>query len=208
MKEFITCMKKYATFSGRASRREFWMYTLIYLLIGALVSVVGFAGVIMNETSLMMTGFALLGIFCFANIIPSLTVMVRRLHDINKSGWYYFVGFIPFVGAFILLYYMVKMGDMGENMYGASPYDMNSNAAGQMSMPNTDGNTLNSTQASAGQSIPAAMPAEPSINLATAPDTTPKMQEANPQADNMSNTPNALETPSQTDNNTQPNVLI
>ena len=112
MKWFMAALKKYADFSGRAQRSEFWFFILFLLIIlivlGVIDSVVGTNGI--------LAGIGLLGL-----IIPSISVAVRRLHDIDKSGWFYFVQLIPAVGGFIFLYFMIKDGTPGSNQYGNNP---------------------------------------------------------------------------------------
>lgn len=100
---------KYATFSGRARRSEFWWFALFNLI----ASVV--AGFIDNA----VLGISLLGaIYGLATILPGLAVGCRRLHDIGRSGWWLLIGLIPLVGWIILIVWYVKEGTPGENEYG------------------------------------------------------------------------------------------
>ncbi len=112
----MSVMKKYATFSGRASRKEYWMYMLIYLVI------VGGLGFLAD----MFKGNAFFSWFLTAivvgTLLPSIAVGVRRLHDVNKSGAYIFLNFVPFVGWIYPLWLSCKKGDEGDNVYGPSPY--------------------------------------------------------------------------------------
>lgn len=88
-----TCFKKYAEFGGRASRSEFWWWTLFVVLVSA-------AGQAIGNTAGMLVG---LGTF-----IPSIAVTARRLHDIDRSGWWQLVGAIPLIGWIIMVYWCVQ----------------------------------------------------------------------------------------------------
>lgn len=100
------CFSKYATFSGRARRSEYWYF----FLFNALVSFV--LGLILAP---------LASVFVLATIVPSIAVSVRRLHDIGKSGVYYLVGLIPLVGVILLIVWFCQDSQPGENMYGPYP---------------------------------------------------------------------------------------
>ena len=93
-----TCFSKYATFSGRASRSEYWFFFLFSFLL-SFIPIVNF-----------IAGLALL--------IPSLAVAVRRLHDIGKSGWWYLICLVPFVGGLVLLIFYLTPGQPTANEYG------------------------------------------------------------------------------------------
>jgi uncharacterized membrane protein YhaH (DUF805 family) len=85
-----TCFQKYATFTGRASRSEFWWFALFTFLVSA---------------ALGMVSQTLQGLFSLAVLVPSIAVGVRRLHDIGKSGWFMLIWLIPFVGWIIMIYW-------------------------------------------------------------------------------------------------------
>ena len=112
MQWFLAALKKYADFSGRAQRSEFWFFFLFFIIIVAVVAAIDVA----VGTNGILIGIATLGL-----LIPSISVGVRRLHDIDKSGWFYFVQLIPAVGGFIFLYFMSKDGTPGSNKYGNNP---------------------------------------------------------------------------------------
>ena len=101
----------YANFNGRASRQEYWMYNLFIFIF---TIVVGF-----------IDGFLSLGflslLYVLAILIPGLAVLVRRLHDVNKSGWWFFIIFIPIIGTIWMLILLCTDGNPGENSYGPSP---------------------------------------------------------------------------------------
>ena len=103
----------YANFTGRARRSEYWYFTLFNVII----SIVLFALIFV----LPIIGFVLYCLYSLMIIIPSLAVTVRRLHDVNKSGWFYFIVFIPLIGVFWLLVLLATEGDAGPNQYGEDP---------------------------------------------------------------------------------------
>ena len=111
MEWYISVLKKYSDFSGRASRREYWMFFLINLLVSVGVSIVG------N----MMRMSSLSSLYSLAVLLPSLAVGVRRLHDIGKSGWMMLVSLIPLIGIIRLIILLATSGDEGENEYGLPP---------------------------------------------------------------------------------------
>ena len=118
MKWYLDVLKKYAVFTGRARRKEYWMFTLFQIIF--LVIAMGIDAI----TGLSAQGSPV-GVFymlyVLGTIIPSLAVVVRRLHDINKSGWMYFVILIPFIGSIWLLILMLTEGTQGDNNYGPDP---------------------------------------------------------------------------------------
>ncbi|MCX8731094.1 DUF805 domain-containing protein [Gilliamella sp. B2969] len=117
MNWFISCMtKNYANFSGRARRKEYWLFTLFvaifYLVLIILAS--------LSET--MASAMSLIEvIFLLVILIPNIAVTVRRLHDTDKSGWWYLISFIPFVGGIVLLVFMCINSTPGSNQYGDNP---------------------------------------------------------------------------------------
>ncbi|MDD5160630.1 MAG: DUF805 domain-containing protein [Sulfuricurvum sp.] len=113
-KESITtCLTKYAVFTGRAPRSEYWWFVLAQLLIGFGIGFIGgFLGIDMGGLSLI----AMLVMF-----LPGLAVAIRRLHDLGKSGWFYLLIFIPIIGALVLLYWFVQPSAPETNEYGAAP---------------------------------------------------------------------------------------
>ena len=100
----------YVNFSGRASRSEYW-YWVLFVVIGQLVS-----GVI---DSWIVGAYLLEGIFFLATILPTLSVGVRRLHDLDRSGWWVLLDLIPVVGWIILLIWFCIKGTDGPNRFGA-----------------------------------------------------------------------------------------
>ena len=108
------------TMSGRASRSEYWFWILggvvfqIIMIVGALV--LGIMDIPILPGLMALAPFLL--------VPASITVTVRRLHDIGMSGWMWFVALVPVIGAIYLIYLFVQEGDFGENAYGAVPTNM------------------------------------------------------------------------------------
>jgi uncharacterized membrane protein YhaH (DUF805 family) len=117
---------QYANFSGRARRSEFWMFYLAFFLVLMIVGlVIGIPVTIAasgsDSAGPIMILPILMGLIGLASIIPILAVIVRRLHDQGKPGYWYFVTFIPMVGAIWLLVLLCTDGTPGPNQYGADP---------------------------------------------------------------------------------------
>ena len=110
-----TCFGKYVTFSGRAERPEFW-YWVLFSIIGSIVTS------IIDAVLFGAGGLGLLNpLFALATFLPSLAVSVRRLHDLDKSGWWYLLVFIPIVGWIILIVWYASAGTNGDNRFGPKP---------------------------------------------------------------------------------------
>ena len=112
MNWYLKAMKQYVDFSGRARRKEYWMYFLVYFLITLVCGVV--------EGVLSMPG-VLTGLVALVHLLPSLGVTVRRLHDTDRSGWWILIALIPLVGWLVLLYFTVIAGQTQDNRFGADP---------------------------------------------------------------------------------------
>lgn len=127
MSLYLQPLKKYADFSGRASRAEYWLFYLFQLaVIAGLGVLAALAGVLSlyhsNEGGayLVMLGlaFTVIGVGMF---LPSLAVAVRRLHDRNMSGWMLLIGLVPYVGGLALFVMFCLPGDTGPNRFGEDP---------------------------------------------------------------------------------------
>lgn len=118
-------LKRYADFSGRSRRTEYWMFTLGYVIVlvvlGILMGIGGALGDPNGVSGLSITAIALIGIVVLALIIPSLAVQVRRFHDQDKSGWFVLLGFIPYIGGLIVIVFMCLPGTVGDNRFGPDP---------------------------------------------------------------------------------------
>ena len=112
MKYWVECWKKYATFSGRARRKEYWMFVLFNMLIALGIQII---------EAVLGTGGLLGGLYSLAVLLPGWAVFTRRMHDIGKSGWWWMIGLVPVVGAIVLLIFMCRDGQPGDNVYGPNP---------------------------------------------------------------------------------------
>ena len=121
MEWYLKVMRdNYANFNGRARRKEYWMFTLFFLLFALLAGfVIGILSAV-GET-VAMIAIILAVVWYLAHLVPSLAVTVRRLHDTGKSGWFYLLALIPYIGGLIIFIFTVIEGDKGDNKYGPDP---------------------------------------------------------------------------------------
>ena len=118
MKWYLGVMNPYGNFDGRARRTEYWMFQLFnYLIMFVIILFLGMLNLIENQFVI----FSLVIYFFIGVFIPSLSVRVRRLHDINKSGWWVLISLVPYLGSIILLIFMLIEGTTGDNKYGPDP---------------------------------------------------------------------------------------
>ena len=114
-----TCFNKYATFRGRAMRSEYWWFVLFLIVANIVLSVI--------DTTLFGHGAdnvqLLSGLFALATILPSLAAGARRLHDTGRTGWWLLIALIPILGTLVLIWFLTRPSDPGENDYGAAPSD-------------------------------------------------------------------------------------
>lgn len=113
---YLKVIKNYVGFTGRARRKEFWMYCLFYIIIGIAIGVV--ERVLGLNTAL---GGPLSSLYSLALLLPSLAVSIRRLHDTGRSGWWVCINFIPILGWLVYLFFVVQDSQPGENQWGANP---------------------------------------------------------------------------------------
>jgi uncharacterized membrane protein YhaH (DUF805 family) len=122
--------KRYADFSGRSCRKEFWLFYLWQALVyTVLITFILMAFPWGNADAFKTSGpspvlIGLIGLavlFAIVNLCPSLAVHVRRFHDQDKSGWFYALAFIPYVGSLVVLVFMCLGGTRGANRYGEDP---------------------------------------------------------------------------------------
>jgi uncharacterized membrane protein YhaH (DUF805 family) len=121
MEWYVMVWQKYAQFTGRSRRKEYWMFALINTIICIVLYGVGLALMFTQGRSLGFAAMGLYVIYALAILIPGLAVSVRRLHDTNKSGWWLLIALVPLVGGIILLVLMAIEGDPGNNLYGPNP---------------------------------------------------------------------------------------
>jgi uncharacterized membrane protein YhaH (DUF805 family) len=106
MDYFIGALKKYADFTGRARRKEYWMFMLIYLIIQVVLSILGL------DLVLMVLGLGLL--------VPSLSIGARRLHDTGRSGWWQLIYLVPLIGLIVMIVFLAQ-DSHDANDYGINP---------------------------------------------------------------------------------------
>jgi uncharacterized membrane protein YhaH (DUF805 family) len=115
---YLEVLKKYAVFSGRARRAEYWYFVLFNIIVAVVLSLID----TLLGTFNFMQGVGLLsGLYALAVLIPTLAVTVRRLHDIDRTGWWIFINLIPLIGFIVLLVFAVTDGTPGSNRYGPNP---------------------------------------------------------------------------------------
>src|SRR5690625_7896458 len=116
MKWYLKGLRKYAEFNGRARRKEYWMFVLFNMIFSFVAAVIdNLAGIAIPEM-----GYGLFyGLFVLVMFIPGLAVTVRRLHDIGKSGWMFFVVLILLIGGIWLFFLMLTVIDSEVIHYGA-----------------------------------------------------------------------------------------
>ncbi len=118
MEWFTEALKKYAVFSGRSRRKEYWYFVLFTVLISIALSIIdGLTGTYDNSAGIGL----LSGIFSLAILIPSIAVSVRRLHDIDRTGWWILISLVPIIGWIVLLVFHLQDSTPGTNRYGPNP---------------------------------------------------------------------------------------
>ncbi|MET9932783.1 MULTISPECIES: DUF805 domain-containing protein [unclassified Streptomyces] len=111
MNWYLDVLKKYAVFSGRARRKEFWMFQLFNIIAVIILSILD-----------SVLGIQILSlVYALAVLLPSLGVSVRRLHDTGRSGWWILIALVPLVGGIILLVFNCLEGEQQQNAYGPNP---------------------------------------------------------------------------------------
>lgn len=118
MSWFVEALKKYAVFGGRSRRREYWFFVLFSSIIAlALSAVDGLIGTFSSSAGIGL----LSGIFSLAILVPSIAVIVRRLHDTDRSGWWFLISFVPLIGTIVLIVFAIQDSTPGSNRYGPNP---------------------------------------------------------------------------------------
>jgi uncharacterized membrane protein YhaH (DUF805 family) len=110
-----TAFQKYATFTGRARRSEYWYWTLFVVLASLCMSILDLA--IFGTPD----GGPLYAVFTLATLLPAIAVGVRRLHDVDRSGWWLLIVLVPLIGWLVLLFWFVTKGTTGSNRFGEDP---------------------------------------------------------------------------------------
>lgn len=121
-------LENYANFHGRARREEYWMFTLINVLIQIALGIVW---VIVSGSDTNVLG----ALYSLAVLIPALAVSVRRLHDTDRSGWWLLLALIPIIGALVVLYFFVLDSTPGTNKFGENPKGVLATAGTEAAVP-------------------------------------------------------------------------
>ena len=121
-----TCFSKYATFSGRAQRSEFWWFVLFVMGVNFILTFVD--SFLFGTVTTMPGGFSastntpyLSGLFMLVTFLPNISVAVRRLHDTDRSGWWYWIALVPIIGFIMLIVWFASKGTQGTNRFGPDP---------------------------------------------------------------------------------------
>jgi len=132
--------QRYAKFSGRARRKEYWLFVLANIVLNTLALAIDTAGSFDQSSDPgLFSSIVILGL-----LIPSLAVTVRRLHDTNRSGWWVLIIFIPLIGPIFLLVFLCLKSDEGENQFGPNPLaSVGSSVSNNTSAP---GSRIDNTQ--------------------------------------------------------------
>lgn len=117
----IKCFKQYADFGGRARRAEFWNFQAFYLVASLVLMYPYLTASAKSESDSFSIAILPIAIFVVLSIIPHLAVTIRRLHDTGRSGWWYFISLIPYVGGIVLLVISVFDSEEGANRWGPNP---------------------------------------------------------------------------------------
>ena len=118
MSWYIKVLKNYAVFSGRARRKEYWMFVLFNIIFAIVAMILDN----ILGTAMEGVGYGIIYLlYMLAVLIPSIAVAVRRLHDTDRSGWWIFIALVPIIGGIWLLVLLILDGTAGENKFGPSP---------------------------------------------------------------------------------------
>ena len=130
MEWMLMPLRRYAEFSGRSRRKEYWMWLLFVVIVAVITTWLDIAlglggsaaGTAQGGSASFNVNFGLITIlFMLAILVPNLAVGIRRLHDLDKSGWMILIGLIPFLGGLYLLFLFTQPGTVGPNRFGADP---------------------------------------------------------------------------------------
>ena len=116
--------RNYVRFQGRSSRSEYWWWALYQLVVNVVIGLIfggGTAETGAGSVSFVYQGGIVANLWALAHLLPGLSVGVRRLYDINRSGWWLLIGLIPFLGALVLFIFYLLDGTPGPNTYGPDP---------------------------------------------------------------------------------------
>lgn len=118
MNWYLMAMKKYAQFSGRSRRKEYWMFVLFNILF-VIVAIV--LDTLLGTNVAPLPYGMIYFLYVLGTLLPGLSAVVRRLHDLGKGGGWFFIGFVPIIGSIWLLVLLCTEGESGENRFGPDP---------------------------------------------------------------------------------------
>ena len=121
MNWYLKCWKQYADFSGRARRKEYWIFSLINYIIIFFLYILQ---IVLIESTLWLIFPIIFFLYAVAVFLPGIAVNIRRLHDIGKSGWWYLIYLKPIIGAIWLTVLMCLDSEPGENQWGENPKEI------------------------------------------------------------------------------------
>lgn len=121
LKAYIDAIKKWNRWDGRTCRRDYWLFTIMNTIITYALAGVMLAFYYLELDTLFFISTALLIIYAILIAIPSISILIRRLHDTNRSGGFYFIQLIPYVGEIWLFVLTLLPGTVGYNNYGPDP---------------------------------------------------------------------------------------
>lgn len=117
MKSYIHCMRHYADFSGRASRAEYWLFALVFAIMYGVVYALDYGVFGVGQSGIGVVS----SIVYLIHFVPGLAVLIRRLHDVDRSGWWLLISFVPLIGGIWLLVLLCTRGSWGPNRFGPGP---------------------------------------------------------------------------------------
>ena len=121
MQWYIDVLKKYAVFSGRARRKEYWMFVLFNVIASIILSILDkILGLDFGSGSTSSSGW-LSTIYSLAVLLPTIGVAIRRMHDTGRSGWWILINLIPCIGWIWFIVLAAQEGNAGDNQYGPDP---------------------------------------------------------------------------------------
>lgn len=121
MNSYLTVLRKYADFGGRARRSEYWMFVLFNFIVAVITIVLDN----LFNTAVEGAGYGLFYLlYSLAVLVPTWAVTVRRLHDVGKSGWWLFIPLIPVIGSIWLFILLITDGQSGGNEFGPNPKEI------------------------------------------------------------------------------------
>ncbi len=115
MNWYLEVLKKYAVFTGRARRMEYWMYFLGNIIISVIAMIAAVIPLIGGVIGILLL------LYCLAVMIPGIAVSIRRLHDTGRSGFWLLVVLVPIIGPIALIIFFVQDSDEGDNQFGPNP---------------------------------------------------------------------------------------